>query len=315
MATLKTLLKQPYWVMTLIFGVLLVSLPIVSLDRDHYYWTAHRPDPWILVVVGIGLLLVSAAAFWFSLPSNKAVGEDVVQGLDPSRVKEHNGTLWTTVSECEIRVVTGRLEECEFEPGTVIVLPCNEYFDDECVGDTKTALGAYINKTFEGQVEAFTSVVSDECRRRFGPGNEYQKTDEIRARSFGPGKCLLLPQPLNRSTPLALISTTTQRAGQGLASRISYLFDGMRELVARAADARFTQVAMPVLGAGHGHINKPLALVGLLLGIAEAARYGQGGQRLRRVTIVVFKANGEKAPEIDPVVIRRALALIGSESR
>jgi len=80
---------------------------------------------------------------------------------------------------------------------------------------------------------------------------------------------------------VALVSTTTQRAGEGLSSRISYLFDGMRALVERLADARLTEVVMPLMGAGHGHIEKPLALVGLLLAIAEVARYGQGSQRLR----------------------------------
>jgi hypothetical protein len=34
---------------------------------------------------------------------------------------------------------------------------------------------------------------------------------------------------------------------------------------------------MPILGVGHAGIYKPLALVGLLLAVAEAARYGQGG--------------------------------------
>jgi len=55
----------------------------------------------------------------------------------------------------------------------------------------------------------------------------------------------------------------------------------MRALVERLADARLTEVVMPLMGAGHGHIEKPLALVGLLLAIAEVARYGQGSQRLR----------------------------------
>jgi hypothetical protein len=56
----------------------------------------------------------------------------------------------------------------------------------------------------------------------------------------------------------------------------------------------------------------PLAFVGLLLAVAEAARYGQGGQRLRRVTIIVFKRDDDTPPEVDQVVVRRALALIGS---
>jgi hypothetical protein len=86
----------------------------------------------------------------------------------------------------------------------------------------------------------------------------------------------------------------------------------MRALVACLADARLDDVVMPVLGAGHGRIDPPMAFVGLLLAIAEAARYGQGGQRLKRATIVVFQRDRDSQSEVAPTVIRRALALIGS---
>jgi len=237
---------------------------------------------------------------------------DVGAGLDLTRVKESNGMLWTTVGSCEIRVVNGRIEDQAGKAGVAVALPCNEYFDDRCAGDTRSALGAYVNRMFEGQVAEFISLMKDECRKRMGPGVEQQKTDDERAESFGAGRCVLLSQPLARSATIALVSTTTQRADQGLSARISYLFDGLHELVARLANTRLNEVVMPVLGAGHGGIDPPLAFVGLLLAVAEAARYGQGGHHLKRVTIVVFKPDADNPPEVDQVIVRRALALIGS---
>jgi hypothetical protein len=156
------------------------------------------------------------------------------------------------------------------------------------------------------------SFAKQECKRKLGQGTEQQKTEETRAESFGPGRCVLLMEPLKRSLPVALVSTTTQRAGQGLACRISYLFDGLRELAMRLADARLNEITMPILGAGHGGINPPLALVGLLLAVAEASRYGDGRQCMKKVTIVVFKRDANSLPQVDPVVVRRALALVGS---
>jgi len=238
--------------------------------------------------------------------------ESSAAGLDLSRVKENNGELSATVGDCEVRVVEGRLEDYAAESGTVIVLPCNEYFDDRCAGDVKSALGAYVNRVFEGRVDAFISLMKDECRKRLGPGTMQHKTCEESAESFGAGRCLLLLRPLGRSSPVALVSTTTQRAGQGLVARISYLFDGMRELVTCLADARLNEVAMPILGAGHGGIAAPLAFVGTLLAVAEAACYGQGGQRLKLATIVVFKRDAGALSQVDRAVVRRALALIGT---
>jgi O-acetyl-ADP-ribose deacetylase (regulator of RNase III) len=236
-------------------------------------------------------------------------------GIDLSRVKESRGIFWTVVAGCEIRVVNGRLEDYAKDSQAAVVLPCNEYFDDKCVDDTRSALGAYVNSTFEGQVPQFVSLMTDECRKRFGTGSKAQKTEDEEAVSYGVGRCMLLTQPLGRNVTVALLSTTTQRAGQGLHSRISYLFDGMRELVSRLGSARINEVVMPVLGSGHGGVDPPLAFVGLLGALAEAARYAQGSQRLKKVTIVVYRRDGRAKPQVDPIVVQRALGLIGSVSK
>jgi Domain of unknown function (DUF6430) len=309
---LKELIKQPYWAISLILGVVLISFPCVTIDKD-YHWMSHPPKTLWPVFVGLPLLLVSAAGFLLSFREKRAgKEEDIGRGLDLTRVKERDGALWTSVNGCEIHVRQGQIQNCAFDSGTAIVLPCNEYFDDLCVRDSRSALGAYAEKVFEGQVDEFSSLIIEEAAQQLGPGAEYKKTVKVTARSFGPGKCVLLLKPLNRSVPIALVSTTTQRADEGLLARISYLFDGMRELVKRLADARITEVTMPVLGSGHGRIDPPLALVGLLLAVAEVARYGKGGQRLRKVTIIVFKPEGDTPAAVDPFVVRRALALVGT---
>jgi hypothetical protein len=258
----------------------------------------------------MALLVLSGLVFGLTLWMKYKADESVGTGLDLKRVSQQDGVMWTTVSGCVISIVNGRLEKFDPDAGAVIVLPCNEYFD-LCEEDKKSALGAYVNLCFEGQVEAFTSLVKDECNKKLGAGNAQQKTEEECARSYGTGKCLLLLKPLGRSVPVALVSTATQRAREGLAAKISDLFDGMRELFAKLADAKLNEAVIPVIGAGKGKIDPPLALVGLLLAVAEAARFGQGGQPMKKITIVVFQ-DANVPPQIAPVVVRRALALIGS---
>lgn len=225
---LKTLFKQPYWVISLILGTFLVAFPYVDIDKDNHFKT-HPPINVVPIVIGIVLLVVSilgfAVTFWKKHKTDELVGT----GLDLTKVKEKDGVMWTTVGGCEIRAVNGRLQDYPLDPGSAIVLPCNEYFDDQCAGDTKSALGAYVNRAFEGQVGAFVALVKDECKKKLSPITIEQKTDDERAESFGPGRCVLLLKPLGRSVSVALVSTTTQRAGRGLAARISYLFDGMSE--------------------------------------------------------------------------------------
>ena len=309
----KELLKQPYHVCALLIGAFLVVLPTVTIDKTHN-WTSHPPTTFIPVGVGLFLLCVSIFMFaWQAYEQIRKINSNIEGGVDLSKIKEENGAISTTVNGCEIRVVYGNINDARPE-NTLIVLPCNEYFDDRCVDDARSALGSYINKIFDGQTADFVSLMKVECIKKFGQGKKQQKTESSKGESFGPGRCLLIINPLKRRTSIALLSTTTQRAGHGLSAQISYLLDGIRELVSCLADEQINDVAMPILGAVHGGINPPLALVGLILAIAEAARHGQGGQQLRRVTIVVYRRVPEEVGIVDPVVARRVLALVASPS-
>lgn len=105
------------------------------------------------------------------------LGTDGLAGLDASAVKESNGVISAVVNGCEIWVRDGRIEQCEPSNITAVVLPCNEYFDDECAFDTRSALGAYVNKVFPAQIAAFMTLVREECKNRLGPGVEQQKRE------------------------------------------------------------------------------------------------------------------------------------------
>jgi hypothetical protein len=305
MGALKTLMKQPFWVITLLIGVALVTLPCVTVDRD-FHMQSHPPTTYWLLGVGLVLVLLSALAYGFALvigPTAAAEG-----GADPSlaAVRELKGDLWTKISNCEIRVTYGRIESCEIHPGTAVVLPCNEYFDERSMRDRRTSLGSYVARKFDGQIAQFVELVGSECRNQLS-GIEQQKTDTERKLSFGPGRCLLLAKPLGSSVPVALVSTTTERAGEGVVARFSHLFEGLRELAAKLSAERISEITTPLLGGGG--LNEPLALMGLLLAATETIRYGQG-HRLRRLTLVLFKPDAQQTPRVEPIVARRALALI-----
>jgi hypothetical protein len=152
MDAIKTLLKQPFSVIAFVLGVVLVVFPYLQIDKDNHF-TTHNRTSVVPVVVGIALLGFGTLAFGITLWMKCETDKDTGAGLDFTRVKEDNGDMWTTVSGCQIHVIDGLLEDFQSESGGVVVLPCNEYFDDQRTGDTKNELGAYVNRTFDGQVE------------------------------------------------------------------------------------------------------------------------------------------------------------------
>ncbi|MDB4873937.1 MAG: hypothetical protein JWM41_383 [Gemmatimonadetes bacterium] len=222
-------------------------------------------------------------------------------------------SLISTVGSCEIQIRAGRMEDQSVAANTVAVLPCNEYFDDNCAADSRSALGSWVAKRLGGRSQEFMADVKRECLSRFGHGNPTAKTESESGMSFGIGRCLLLQSPLGSPIPIALLSTTTQRAGVGLAAQVSYLFPAIEDLVRRMADARLNNAIIPVLGAGHGGIEPAEALCGLLLAISQEARRPRNP--LRQVTIVVFRRDARSPIEIQPVRIKQALSIVGSIGR
>lgn len=236
---------------------------------------------------------------------------DEINRID-GRVSESDGSIRAQVGRDDIRIVYGSIEQLPVEDFDVVALPCNEYFDNLCSADTRSALGSFVESRYPGRTEEFSELVMTECKRALGDGTIYQKTATESAQSFGVGSSILLTNPLGSRLRVALVSTTKQRAGQGLSGRVSNLFGGMHSLFALMADARLNTVLMPLMGSGHGGISPPLALVGVLLAIAEASRSGNEHQPAKTITIVIFRGATEIRPSVTRQEIRNALALFAN---
>jgi len=314
----KTVLKQPFWVVVFVVGAVLTALPCVDFNGAKGF-TTHDPHSWPLFCMGAALIPLSLLFFLINFVAEhnvKAQAELTAldAGLDTSRVEKIDSAFSPRIGECEIRVEFGRIEEFAPESESIFLLPCNEYFDRACITDPKGALGAYVGRVFVGRTSDFADLVQSQIGEKLGAPTSCQKTDTEKGFSYGAGRALLLQNVLKTEQTIALVSTTTQRAGEGLIARISYLFAGLTGLVNSLAETtRIREIAMPLLGAGHGGIAPPLALVGLLVALAEAIRDGVGARRLKKVTIIVFRKDANSKPEVHPTVVCRALALISQQ--
>ena len=102
---------------------------------------------------------------------------------------------------------------------------------------------------------ACTSTTSpsrtSQCLTRFGQGSSAK--DDREPGKSGPARYPC--RPTEERCRHRSDSTTTQRAGQGLAARMSYVFDGVRELFELLADKRINEVDAGV--GGRTRRNRP----------------------------------------------------------
>jgi O-acetyl-ADP-ribose deacetylase (regulator of RNase III) len=201
-----------------------------------------------------------------------------------AKVRAHDCGSSFDLRGTQIEVSRGLIQDAASDDETGIVLPANEFFDDDCVNDPNSALGAFVQHFFEGQVPAFQQLVAHALAGR--PTTRVQKRSGVTAESYGVGECVVLDRPLGKPLRMLLVAVTTDRHPQGLQSDMHCVVDGVRKVLVEAHQHRIWRLAMPLMGAGHGGLTPELSLSTMLLALADAIHVGVRGPA--SVTILVY---------------------------
>jgi TIR domain len=207
-----------------------------------------------------------------------------------------------------VRAAFGRLELMgEFEEDCLLALPANEFFDDECIDDKRSALGAFVQYHFPGRTLDVQALVATALAGEVA--NQVDKYPGQVAASSGIGKCVYLVNPLDKLMRLAMVAVTTQRANAGIQARASYVFEAALSLSQLMANHRLTRLYLPVIGCGHGGLKPEVALICLLLAFVELQ--GQLGHRhLREINIIIHRPTPDAVPAISESFVRSVLKFV-----
>ncbi len=296
-----TILKQKYHIILLTLGFLLVVSSLFEIKDISKFNISRSPTPiYILFMLGVLLILASVVSFLFT--------EDAIgwSWLHPAKVKSTDNGYSVTLGQAVLNVIYGRIEDFSTDKeSSVIILPANEYFDDECINDKHSSLGAYIQSKFPNQIQAIQQEVHAEIQSM--PSKEVEKKSGIFQHSYGVGKCIFLDSPLSSTHKIILAAVTSQRAGQGLRAEISFIFESVNEAYRIMCDKRLWKVYCPLLGAGHGCLKTEVALFTLVLAWSEILCKPLGPHI--EINIIVFKSDEKAKPKPNPKVIKRILRL------
>lgn len=230
---------------------------------------------------------------------------EAVQALDKSRVRKKRDAYSARLGDLTITVSLGRIEEYECRAeDCLIALPANEFFDDDCIHDAKSALGAFMNRHFPDKIATIQDLIRDElvgC-----PTEQVEKKPGEPANSYGIGRCVFLNHPLSSNLRIALIAVTTQRADIGLRADVSYIFDAANSIQRVMANHRLRTLIIPVLGSGHGGIKEEVSLVSMLIAFGELNR-NRSAYFIKDINIVVFRSDATSDASVSPKTIQSAL--------
>ena len=214
-------------------------------------------------------------------PARRPYGDDGLSGL-PASIK---------IGRAKTQIVAGRIQDYQIEHDrAAIALPANEYFDDECITDAHSSLGAFVLHHFENRLDDFLGEINVETE-----GLTSQRVPRAERRigdSFGIGQALYL-RGLAPQHNVIIVSATTERIGIGLRAEPHFLYAAIQGIVEAMNANRLNSVTLPVLGSGHGGMPLIVSLLFNLLALRSVLTE-DGGRHVREVRIVIFEGVAEE---------------------
>lgn len=296
----KFIETQKYPVILLALGVFLILVGFFELKDMTKLQISPYSDPhYFIAFVGLVFSVLSIFLYLFDEVTFGWIGFRKIRKLD-------NG-ITAKLHNTNINIRFGQLEKlAEVSKESLVALPANEFFDDECINDKDSALGAYVNYKFTNQTKEVKDAIAIGLSGR--SYKEVEKEKGVFQKSYGVGVGVFVKKLLSSTQPLLFVSVTIKRSGEGLRADMSYIFDVIKEIERIMVDQRINSVYVPVIGSGHGGLRKEVALFGILLAICDVVTK-PSGHHISDFNIVVFQRSNNDKPSISQSVSKSLLRI------
>jgi len=170
-----------------------------------------------------------------------------------------------------------------YDKNTLVILPANDKFDDECVDDKKSVLGSFTNCLYPTGNHEFKKIIKKELGKR--------ENDQ-----FDIGNWIYLHSQKSENTEFNVgIVAVTHLMDNGnilaYSENVMLAFKGIHKIMTQK---RIKNAYIPLVGSGHGGLTPELSLLCLIISIIEGYKK-EDGHTLKNVNIVIYKKeNGEK---------------------
>lgn len=190
-------------------------------------------------------------------------------------------------------LVTEAIQSASPDPDYgAIVLPANTSFDDACIRDAKSALGAYFLTHFAAHISEVQSLVTTELTHTASAASGSD--------TYPPGTVVYLDRPLGSKHRIIIAAVTEKIAGAGIRADTLSLIAALKGVMRVAVDRRVTDLWMPVMGTGHGGLAFSVALTMIVVQLSNGI-LREGYHSIQRVVVTVHDPDGRRAEEVERV--------------
>ena len=181
-----------------------------------------------------------------------------------------------------INIIYGKINHFEgYDKKTLVILPANDKFDDECIEDTASVLGSFARSLYPNGNENFKNDIKKELQKR-------------NKESFNIGDWISIDVKSSDSEfKIGIVAVTNKIDDDIIASseNVMLAFKGILKIM---TVKRIQRVYIPLIGGGHGGLSPELSLLCILISAIEHIKRNTGNI-LREVNIVIYKKDcGER---------------------
>ena len=196
---------------------------------------------------------------------------DYLKGVE---FKAHNLTVSIVIEEIQ-NIATVNQD-------AAIVLPTNTAFVDDCAADSRTAIGAFFMSRFPSGIASLPALLLDLLAEQ---GQHPDANNQ-----FAAGTTVVLPDEFARPAKVVITASTIRGPGVGITSSPQVICSCVECILRETADHCLDTIYLPLLGSGHGGVEKGAALLILALCLLHFAK---SYHHIRSVYIVVHPRDAD----------------------
>ena len=280
-----------------IAGIIFIFLSMFTV-KDLTKWDVSFVSPIKTAPLLAGIIFIALSILWHLAPHLTVP----LSWTALSKIKKTSDGFQANIQRASIEICFGQIQELyKNEPTALVALPANDLFDDKCIEDTRSALGAFVNSIFPNQVHQISNLAKDKLPVATGVYNGIHRYDI--------GSTIYFDRPLAKDIRLAFLSVTTVTENDGIRCDAPDIFRAVKGLHRLINSQRLDTVVLPVIGSGHGGLHPPISLICMLIAFAECLKQ-PSGHHIKSVRIVVYQKDKHTKPAISYWQARRLLAFV-----
>ena len=277
---LKVLNEIPQEKLFLLSGIFLFFSSFVRYDKRWIFL-----DSFSCLRLSIGLFLIFLAIIsWICSMFGQLNRQKITTKGEKYKYKD-----------VEILLQIGRIEDKNlYTKNSVVVLPANTSFDDDCITDKRSALGSFFTThyvdQYTNQLEKIKETIIITAKQECRPINE---------KEFELGSTILFPAPFDNLTTVAVSAVTTRHPKDGISVDLCAIALTIKNIFEITADKKTDMLIFPVLGSGHGGLEIDLSINFMLFNIKYYTHYYH---HIKNVKIIIYdeKQKSKKIKLINP---------------